>query len=86
VLSTTAHEAAGATGTRLSLRPLIFSRRRILHNSGVSRRGKAEMRPDVIASEAKRSNPFFLRVTGWFASRSLSSGAHSRDPLARNDG
>jgi hypothetical protein len=22
---------------------------------------------------------------GWIASRSLSSGAHSRDPLARND-
>ncbi len=22
----------------------------------------------------------------WIASRSLSSGAHSRDPLARNDG
>ena len=25
-------------------------------------------------------------VAGWIASRSLSSGAHSRDPLARNDG
>jgi hypothetical protein len=25
-------------------------------------------------------------VTFWIASRSLSSGAHSRDPLARNDG
>jgi hypothetical protein len=23
---------------------------------------------------------------GWIASRSLSSGAHSRDPVARNDG
>src|SRR5271167_667840 len=31
------------------------------------------------------SNPFFL-VALWIASRSLSSGAHSRDPLARNDG
>jgi hypothetical protein len=30
----------------------------------------------VIASEAKEE---------WIASRSLSSGAHSRDPLARND-
>jgi hypothetical protein len=28
---------------------------------------------------------FFSRRT-WIASRSLSSGAHSRDPLARNDG
>src|ERR1700741_2974019 len=37
--------------------------------------------------EAKRrSNPFFLIVAPWIASRSLSSGAHSRDPLARNDG
>jgi len=25
-------------------------------------------------------------VETWIASRSLSSGAHSRDPLARNDG
>jgi hypothetical protein len=25
-------------------------------------------------------------VASWIASRSLSSGAHSRDPLARNDG
>jgi hypothetical protein len=28
-------------------------------------------------------HPFFLAK--WIASRSLSSGAHSRDPLARND-
>src|SRR6185369_13539669 len=27
-----------------------------------------------------------LQATSWIASRSLSSGAHSRDPLARNDG
>src|SRR6478735_9023971 len=27
-----------------------------------------------------------LRRPRWIASRSLSSGAHSRDPLARNDG
>src|SRR5260370_26771803 len=32
---------------------------------------------------AKRSNPFFLYVARWIASRSLSSGAHSRDPVAR---
>jgi hypothetical protein len=36
---------------------------------------------------AKRlSNPSFPFVAAWIASRSLSSGAHSRDPLARNDG
>jgi len=37
----------------------------------------------VIASEAKQSR---LSLLPWIASRSLSSGAHSRDPLARNDG
>jgi len=29
----------------------------------------------------RRSNPFFLCEARWIASRSLSSGAHSRDPL-----
>jgi len=33
----------------------------------------------------RRSNPSLPRVAAWIASRSLSSGAHSRDPLARND-
>jgi hypothetical protein len=31
---------------------------------------------------AKQSNPLFLFAALWIASRSLSSGAHSRDPLA----
>jgi hypothetical protein len=35
-----------------------------------------------VSSEAIHS----VRVAGWIASRSLSSGAHSRDPLARKDG
>jgi len=34
----------------------------------------------------RRSNPFFRYAATWIASRSLSSGAHSRDPVARNDG
>ena len=34
----------------------------------------------------RRSDPSFLFAALWIASRSLSSGAHSRDPLARNDG
>src|SRR5260370_7367429 len=35
----------------------------------------------------RRSNPAFVpRRKSWIASRSLSSGARSRDPLARNDG
>jgi len=35
----------------------------------------------------RRSNPFqpYCDIR-WIASPSLSSGAHSRDPLARNDG
>jgi catechol 2,3-dioxygenase len=33
----------------------------------------------------RRSNPAFARLR-WIASRSLSSGADSRDPLTRNDG
>src|SRR5438445_8673765 len=37
----------------------------------------------VIASAAKQS--ICPRAEVWIASRSLSSGAHSRDPLARND-
>jgi hypothetical protein len=38
----------------------------------------------VIASDAKQSSSPWKKE--WIASRSLSSGAHSRDPLARNDG
>jgi hypothetical protein len=34
----------------------------------------------------RRSNLSFVRCDRWIASWSLSSGAHSRDPLARNDG
>src|SRR5260221_12046993 len=34
----------------------------------------------------KQSSFLFSRRQSWIASRSLSSGAHSRDPLARNDG
>jgi hypothetical protein len=39
--------------------------------------GRRRMRP---------SNPFFLYAAPSIASRSLSSGARSRDPFARNDG
>src|SRR6266516_4810332 len=38
--------------------------------------------PPSLRGAKRRSNPA-LRL--WIASRSLSSGAHSRDPLARND-
>jgi hypothetical protein len=36
-------------------------------------------------SEATKQS-ILPRAVKWIASRSLSSGAHSRDPLARNDG
>src|SRR4051812_1191907 len=35
---------------------------------------------------AKRSNPSHCTKEAWIASRSLSSGAHSRDPLAPRNG
>jgi hypothetical protein len=38
----------------------------------------------IARSEASKRSRLFARL--WIASRSLSSGAHSRDPLARNDG
>src|SRR5439155_9834535 len=40
--------------------------------------------PVIARSEATKQSRLFSRL--WIASRSLSSGAHSRDPLARNDG
>ena len=46
--------------------------------SAVAQRAKAEATKQSILS-------FFLCAARWIASRSLSSGAHSRDPLARND-
>jgi hypothetical protein len=55
-----------------------------MKNSGASRRGNAEARH----CEEQRDEAIQLssRKESWIASRSLSSGAHSRDPLARNDG
>jgi hypothetical protein len=40
----------------------------------------------VIARSASDEPIHSAFVAAWIASRSLSSGAHSRDPLARNDG
>ena len=47
---------------------------------------RAALFPRHCEEPQRRSNPFFLCAGRWIASRSLSSGAHSRDPLARNDG
>jgi hypothetical protein len=53
-------------------------------NPGGLRRGNALARH----CEEQRDEAIQLpsREESWIASRSLSSGAHSRDPLARNDG
>ena len=47
----------------------------------------AEARLRAKADATKQSSflLFFARKGSWIASRSLSSGAHSRDPVARND-
>ena len=49
-----AHEAAGATGTRRFLRPLL-SEGMVIQNSDAWRREKADLHLAVIASEAKQS-------------------------------
>ena len=52
-------------------------------------RGTPHPRPLPAASRGEGSdeaNDSARRAARWIASRSLSSGAHSRDPLARNDG
>jgi hypothetical protein len=65
------------------------------HASGASRRENAESYLVVIAcdkreafaqgSDSDEAIHSFFCAAKWIASRSLSSGAHSRDPLARND-
>ena len=42
--------------------------------------------PQVIARSIATKQSIFPRAEPWIASRSLSSGGHSPDPLARNDG
>ena len=59
-----------------------------MQSSGASRRESAEPYLDLasLRGAKRRSNPALRPGHRWIASRSLSSGAHSRDPLARNDG
>jgi hypothetical protein len=80
-----ARRAAGALGIRHSPRPLFggwnVSRANLARKT---RGGIADSYLSVIASAAKQSS--FPSAAPWIASLSLSSGAHSRDPLARNDG
>jgi hypothetical protein len=80
-----AHETAGAARIRLSLRPLFGGAAEFFwQSSGAMRREIAKACLFVIASAAKQST--YPLAAPWIASRSLSSGAHSRDPVARNDG
>src|SRR6266516_4705645 len=86
-----AREAVGALGTRDSLRPLFSLGGWILQNSGASRRGNAESYFEIRRRhcEERSDEAIHAPIRGaklWIASLSLSSGAHSRDPLARNDG
>ena len=56
-----------------------------MHDSGASRRESAELCLPSLRGAKRQSNPLSPLLWLWIASRSLSSGAHSRDPVARND-
>jgi hypothetical protein len=66
-------------------RALCFQGGDFMHNSDASRREIVELYLDVIARSESDEAINLLRAAKWIASRSLSSGAPSRDPLARND-
>ncbi|MDR3486464.1 MAG: hypothetical protein P4M05_16335, partial [Bradyrhizobium sp.] len=91
-------EAAGASGARHSLLPSWGSTAPSdLQKAERSTQNSREMRGEIaeLCQQLKRRHceersdeaihSCFL-VALWIASRSLSSGVHSRDPLARNDG
>src|ERR1700682_1402064 len=82
-----AHETAGAARTWSSLRPLIFEGEEFLHNSGASRREIVELCPLTVSARSVSDEAIHTTIAArWIASRSLSSGPHTRDPLVRNDG
>jgi hypothetical protein len=64
-----AREAAGALGTRLSLRPLFFRGQKVLHSSGAF--APRECGRVSRHCERQRSNPFFLYAAMWIASLAL---------------
>src|SRR5258706_7266006 len=66
-------------------RRMVFAKARA-HRAARMRSLVLETGATSLRGAKRRSNPLFLYVARWIASRSLSSGAHSRDPLARNDG
>jgi hypothetical protein len=84
------HEAAGASTPGIP--HALYSRER---RNSFAKLGRIASRDRGVIFEIgatslrrakRRSNPFSVLSWLWIASRSLSSGAHSRDPLARNDG
>jgi hypothetical protein len=82
----TTHAAAGRTGRPAFPAPSVFRERTFRQPRAEQ---AARSRSHILTSlrgAKRRSNPAsLLLVWQWIASRSLSSGAHSRDPLARND-
>jgi hypothetical protein len=85
----------GAAGTRPSLRPLLLFEGKLGDSSDAMRRENGNSwfahtrhhkRRHCERSEAIDGPRKDCVCGSWIASRSLSSGAHSRDPLARNDG
>src|SRR5258708_29232989 len=85
-----ARETAGAARTGVSLRPLISRAEDEIkpraHRAAGMRNCVWNLESRHCEEHLRRSNPCFLRAERWVASRSLSSGAHSRDAVARNDG
>ena len=68
--------------------PLLVVRRRLREAKCLWSGGNASgcgVQPSLRGAKP-RSNPVCCGKGSWIASRSLSSGARSRDPLARNDG
>src|SRR6266568_5330524 len=83
-----AHETSGAARIRHSLRPLFFRGREIPANLGRDAPRECEAVSGWVVVIARSTcdeaiHSYF--AARWIASRSLSSGAHSRDPAARND-
>ena len=75
----------GATHVRVG--SAIFGHRGRVGFGPYFRHNEERKRRRVRRSSASEggSNPFFLAVARWIASRRLSSGACSHDPVARND-
>jgi hypothetical protein len=69
-------------GARHSLRPLFGGQDKNYTSREKSRGEIADSRHCEAQRDEAIHSCFAAR---WIASRSLSSGAHSRDPLARND-